>query len=235
MAGPYNRPFDRAAFHNHWEWLARWRSAVARAGTFQRRMRCVKIGRPDQCLPSVGWWAWDWHCYWPPAAECDAECGTYRVWCRGCSCRERVRPGAGEQHQGVPRDLGQSPDDGGDAFATFERETGIKVQPFVGTTGDRLTKLYAEKGHPTIDVAAVMPSDALRLLQAGVIEPPNPDLAEYEEPRGGGSPSCRLRVVASGDRAGPQPAVWHAHVAVGSVGPEVQGEGSVERLAGVAG
>jgi putative spermidine/putrescine transport system substrate-binding protein len=63
-----------------------------------------------------------------------------------------------------------------DAFATFERDTGIKVQPFVGTTGDRLTKLYAEKGHPTIDVAAVTPSDALHLFEAGVIEPPNPDL-----------------------------------------------------------
>lgn len=63
-----------------------------------------------------------------------------------------------------------------DAFAKFERDTGIKVQPAVGTTGDRLTKLYAEKGNPSIDVAAVTPSDALRLLEAGVIDPPNPDL-----------------------------------------------------------
>jgi putative spermidine/putrescine transport system substrate-binding protein len=63
-----------------------------------------------------------------------------------------------------------------DAFAKFERETGIKVQPSVGSTGDRLTRLYAEKGNPSIDVAAVTPSDALRLLEAGVIEPPNPDL-----------------------------------------------------------
>jgi putative spermidine/putrescine transport system substrate-binding protein len=61
-------------------------------------------------------------------------------------------------------------------FAQFERETGIKVQTVVGSTGDRLTKLYAEKGNPSIDVAVVTPSDALRLLEAGVTEPPNPDL-----------------------------------------------------------
>jgi putative spermidine/putrescine transport system substrate-binding protein len=63
-----------------------------------------------------------------------------------------------------------------DAFAKFERETGIKVQPSVGTTGDRLTKLYAEKGNPSIDVALIPPNDALRLMEAGVVEPPNPDL-----------------------------------------------------------
>jgi putative spermidine/putrescine transport system substrate-binding protein len=63
-----------------------------------------------------------------------------------------------------------------EAFAKFERDTGIKVQAITGTTGDRLTKLYAEKGNPSIDVAAITPSDALRLLEAGVIDPPNPDL-----------------------------------------------------------
>jgi putative spermidine/putrescine transport system substrate-binding protein len=63
-----------------------------------------------------------------------------------------------------------------ESFAKFERETGIKVQAIAGTTGDRLTRLYAEKGNPTIDVAAIPPSDAIRLLEAGVIDPPNADL-----------------------------------------------------------
>src|SRR5713226_2720651 len=68
------------------------------------------------------------------------------------------------------------PDILAEPFAKFERDTGIKVQAVAGTTGDRLTKLYAEKGNPSIDVAAIPPSDAIRLLEAGVIDPPNPDL-----------------------------------------------------------
>jgi putative spermidine/putrescine transport system substrate-binding protein len=59
------------------------------------------------------------------------------------------------------------------AIDQFTKETGIAVKFAVGTTGDRLTKLYAEKGNPSIDAAVVPPDDALKLLQADVIEPPD--------------------------------------------------------------
>jgi len=62
------------------------------------------------------------------------------------------------------------------AFEKFERETGIRVTPAIGGDGDRLTRLYAERGSPSIDAALIPRSEGMKLLEQGIVEPPNMDL-----------------------------------------------------------
>jgi putative spermidine/putrescine transport system substrate-binding protein len=63
-----------------------------------------------------------------------------------------------------------------DAFAKFEKDTGVKVRLELDDAGQRTTKLYAEKGAPSIDVALVTPGDATKLAKDGVTDPPDPNL-----------------------------------------------------------
>ena len=51
--------------------------------------------------------------------------------------------------------------------AAFEKETGIKVKPFEGTTGKILARLEAEKANPVADVVVLASwSDGLALTHS---------------------------------------------------------------------
>lgn len=88
----------------------------------------------------------------------------------------KAQPAAGEPIEIVHATFASHSEFLKDAFAKFEQESGIKVKLALGSTGDRLTKLNAEKGSPSIDAALVPPDEALKLLESGVVEPPNMDL-----------------------------------------------------------
>jgi putative spermidine/putrescine transport system substrate-binding protein len=63
----------------------------------------------------------------------------------------------------------------------FTEATGVDIEWLENNLGDRLTKLAAEKGAPTIDVALVPVGEAPRLLANGVTDPANTELPNYEQ------------------------------------------------------
>jgi putative spermidine/putrescine transport system substrate-binding protein len=66
-------------------------------------------------------------------------------------------------------------------LAPFKKALGIEVEWLENGLGDRLTKLAAEKGKPTIDVALVPIAETPALLANGIVEPTNTKLPNYEQ------------------------------------------------------
>lgn len=62
----------------------------------------------------------------------------------------------------------------------FKEKYGVDVVLEFGSLGDRITKLYAEKGRPSIDVALVSINTLPKLVADGIVEPANPSLPGYE-------------------------------------------------------
>lgn len=67
------------------------------------------------------------------------------------------------------------------ATESFTKLTGMDVEWLENGLGDRLTKMNAEKGAPTIDVALVPVGEWPALLANGVTEPANTKLPNYEQ------------------------------------------------------
>jgi putative spermidine/putrescine transport system substrate-binding protein len=63
------------------------------------------------------------------------------------------------------------------AVEPLEKETGAKVELVLGGTGDRLARIYAEREHPTMDIAFLNIYEAPQALKDGVVEAPDPDSA----------------------------------------------------------
>jgi putative spermidine/putrescine transport system substrate-binding protein len=59
--------------------------------------------------------------------------------------------------------------------AKLEQQTGAKVELLLGGTGDRLAKLYAERNHPTMDVAFLNIYEAPQAQKDGIVDAPDPD------------------------------------------------------------
>ena len=57
--------------------------------------------------------------------------------------------------------------------APLEQQTGAKVELLLGGTGDRLAKLYAERTHPTMDVAFLNIYEAPQAQKDGIVDPPD--------------------------------------------------------------
>lgn len=65
--------------------------------------------------------------------------------------------------------------------APLEKETGAKVDLVLGGTGDRLARLYAEKAHPTMDVAFLNIYEAPQALKDGIVVAPDPNSQMYKD------------------------------------------------------
>ena len=68
----------------------------------------------------------------------------------------------------------------GDAVQGFTDLTGVEIEFLVNGTGDRLTKLNAERGAPTIDVALVPVNEVFPLLDNGVVMAEDTSVPNYE-------------------------------------------------------
>jgi putative spermidine/putrescine transport system substrate-binding protein len=97
----------------------------------------------------------------------------------------------------------------------FEAETGAKFQYDTGSTTDRLTKLYTEKGNPSIDVAIVPIDSVPKLLADDVILPTDTSIPNYSklipEAQIPGGYGVSVQVVAVGyspDRVPKAPESW---------------------------
>ncbi len=62
----------------------------------------------------------------------------------------------------------------------FEQQNNVKITYLFNTTGDRITKLYAARGNPTIDVAIVPIDEVPGLFRDGVVLPVNPRVPNFE-------------------------------------------------------
>lgn len=69
----------------------------------------------------------------------------------------------------------------GPTLSLFTDLTGIEIEWLENGLGDRLTKMAAERGSPTIDVALVPIGEVPALLANGIIEETNTDLPNYEQ------------------------------------------------------
>jgi putative spermidine/putrescine transport system substrate-binding protein len=69
----------------------------------------------------------------------------------------------------------------GAAFAGFTEATGVEVEFLENSTGDRLTKLNAEKGAPTIDVSLIPVNEVPTLLANGVVMATDTTIPNYEQ------------------------------------------------------
>ena len=67
------------------------------------------------------------------------------------------------------------------AFEPWTTATGVDVEWLENGLGDRLTKMAAEKGSPTIDVALVPIGEVQALLDNGVVDPADSELPNYEQ------------------------------------------------------
>lgn len=63
----------------------------------------------------------------------------------------------------------------------LETETGCKVQLLLGGTGDRLAKIYAEKGNPTMDIAFLNIYEAPQAMKDGVTEAPGEKVRTFRD------------------------------------------------------
>ncbi len=68
----------------------------------------------------------------------------------------------------------------GDVVAGFTDITGVEIEWLENGTGDRLTKLNAERGAPTIDVALIPVNEVPALLSNGVVEPADASIPNYD-------------------------------------------------------
>lgn len=64
---------------------------------------------------------------------------------------------------------------------SFTKATGVQIEWLENGLGDRLTKMNAEKGSPTIDVAIVPVAEVPGLLGNGVTEPTDTKLPNYSQ------------------------------------------------------
>lgn len=101
-------------------------------------------------------------------------------------------------------------------LAEFESKTGIDVKYTGDSTQDRITKLNAEKGSPSIDVALVGIEQVPRLRKAGVImetqeDVPNADALKPEAKLDGGYGVSILQLVLgyNPDKIDPAPTSWN--------------------------
>jgi putative spermidine/putrescine transport system substrate-binding protein len=62
----------------------------------------------------------------------------------------------------------------------LEQQTGAKVELLLGGTGDRLAKLYAERAHPTMDVAFLNIYEAPQAQKDGIVDAPDPNAPYYK-------------------------------------------------------
>lgn len=69
----------------------------------------------------------------------------------------------------------------GPSFQSFTDATGIEVEFLVNDLGDRLTKMAAESGAPTIDVAIVPVNEVAALYQNGVTEDADASIPNYDQ------------------------------------------------------
>ena len=76
------------------------------------------------------------------------------------------------------------------AVAPLEKETGAKTEMILGGTGDRLARIYAEKTHPTMDVAFLNIYEAPQAFKDGVVEAPDPSSAIYKDVWDGMNNGC---------------------------------------------
>ncbi|MEL7610340.1 MAG: extracellular solute-binding protein [Bacillota bacterium] len=97
----------------------------------------------------------------------------------------------------------------------FEQETGATFEYLTGSTTDRLTKLYTEKGNPSIDVAIVPIDSVSKLLKDDVILPADETIPNYDklipEAKLPGGYGVSIQVVAVGyslDRVSQPPTSW---------------------------
>jgi putative spermidine/putrescine transport system substrate-binding protein len=67
------------------------------------------------------------------------------------------------------------------AFEPWTEATGVDIEWLENGLGDRLTKMAAEKGSPTIDVALVPVGEVPALLENGVVDPTDTELPNYEQ------------------------------------------------------
>ena len=68
-----------------------------------------------------------------------------------------------------------------DVVAPLEKQTGATVELLLGGTGDRLAKLYAERRHPTMDVAFLNIYEAPQAQKDGIVDAPDPN-APFAKP-----------------------------------------------------
>lgn len=66
------------------------------------------------------------------------------------------------------------------AFEPWTEATGVDIEWLENGLGDRLTKMAAEKGSPTIDVALVPVGEVPALLENGVVDPTDTELPNYD-------------------------------------------------------
>src|SRR5579862_2651451 len=69
----------------------------------------------------------------------------------------------------------------GPAVQAFTDLTGVPVEYLENGTGDRITKLNAEKGSPTMDIAFVPVNEVPSLLKNGVVMPADPKVPNYDQ------------------------------------------------------
>jgi putative spermidine/putrescine transport system substrate-binding protein len=69
----------------------------------------------------------------------------------------------------------------GPSFADFTAATGIQIEFLSNSLGDRLTKMAAEKGSPTIDLALVPVNEVPALLENGIVEPTDTSIPNYDQ------------------------------------------------------
>lgn len=69
----------------------------------------------------------------------------------------------------------------GPAFDSFTEATGVEIEFLANDLGDRLTKMAAESGSPTIDVAIVPINEAAPLFENGVTEAADETIPNYEQ------------------------------------------------------
>ena len=69
----------------------------------------------------------------------------------------------------------------GAGFDGFTAATGVKVEFLDNSLSDRLTKMAAEKGAPTIDVALVPVNEVPALLSNGIVEATDTTLPNYSQ------------------------------------------------------
>ncbi|MFT3852886.1 MAG: extracellular solute-binding protein [Ilumatobacteraceae bacterium] len=69
----------------------------------------------------------------------------------------------------------------GSGFDGFTAATGVTVEFLENGLSDRLTKMAAEKGSPTIDVALVPINEVPALLDNGIVEPTDTSIPNYDQ------------------------------------------------------
>ncbi|WP_172328249.1 extracellular solute-binding protein [Mangrovicoccus sp. HB161399] len=76
------------------------------------------------------------------------------------------------------------------AAKPLEEKTGAKVEFLLGGSGDRMSKLYAERQNPTMDVTFQNIYEAPQLLADGLVVPPDPDSQMYKDVWDGMNEGC---------------------------------------------